>query len=88
VNPKDKFGSACFLWAVEQLEYDTGFSKFGFGISNVSTKVGDYVQFMDFPIKMILLRIYLLMPLNMAMRTEYCISPQPQKLPFPVAVLP
>ena len=50
IYPKDRFGTECFVWGVENSEQNFLRSKFGFGISNVSNSVGDYVQFMDFPI--------------------------------------
>lgn len=50
VYPKDKFGTECFIWGVEHGEENSWESKFGFGISNVVNNIGDYVQFMDFPI--------------------------------------
>ncbi len=48
--PKDKFGTECFVWAVEKGDSKAWQSQFGFGISNVVNDSGDYVQFMDFPI--------------------------------------
>ena len=50
VYPKDKFGTECFIWGAEHGEENSWESKFGFGISNVVNNIGDYVQFMDFPI--------------------------------------
>ena len=50
VYPKDKFGTECFIWGAETGEQTSWESEFGFGISNVVNSVGDYVQFMDFPI--------------------------------------
>ncbi len=50
VYPKDKFGTECFIWGVEHGDQNSWESKFGFGISNVVNSMGDYVQFMDFPI--------------------------------------
>lgn len=50
VYPRDKFGTDCFLWGVENGDWSSGRSKFGFGVSNVANGDGDYVQFMDFPI--------------------------------------
>ena len=50
VYPKDKFGTECFIWGVEHGDQSSWGSKFGFGISNVVNSMGDYVQFMDFPI--------------------------------------
>ena len=50
VYPKDKFGTECFIWGAETSEQTSWESEFGFGISNVVNSVGDYVQFMDFPI--------------------------------------
>ena len=50
VYPKDKFGTECFIWGAENGEQSSWASKFGFGISDVVNKNGDYVQFMDFPI--------------------------------------
>lgn len=40
----------CFVWGLENCEQDSYISQFGFGISNMSNKNGDYIQFMDFPI--------------------------------------
>ncbi len=50
VYPKDKFGTKCFIWGSEKGEQNSWESQFGFGISNVVNSLGDYVQFMDFPI--------------------------------------
>lgn len=50
IYPKDKFGTECFVWAVEKGEHSAWESQFGFGISNVVNDNGDYIQFMDFPI--------------------------------------
>ena len=50
VYPKDKFGTECFVWGAEHGDTSTWESKFGFGICNVANRMGDYVQFMDFPI--------------------------------------
>jgi len=50
VYPKDKYGTECFIWGVEHGDKNSWESKFGFGISNVVNSIGDYVQFMDFPI--------------------------------------
>ncbi len=50
VYPKDKFGTECFIWGSENGKGSYWLSQFGFGISNVVNAVGDYVQFMDFPI--------------------------------------
>lgn len=50
VYPKDKFGTECFIWGNENTDQSSWKSQFGFGISNVVNKIGDYVQFMDFPI--------------------------------------
>lgn len=48
--PKDKFGTECFVWAVEKGTYSAWKSQFGFGTSNMANDNGDHVQFMDFPI--------------------------------------
>lgn len=48
--PKTKTGAHVFVWGVENFEDDNRSDCFGFGISNVSSKKGDYMQFMDFPI--------------------------------------
>ena len=50
VYPKDKLGTECFVWGVETDGQAPLKSQFGFGISNVCNSVGDYVQFIDFPI--------------------------------------
>ncbi len=50
VYPKDKFGTECFIWGAEKGEQNSWESKFGFGISNAVNSIGDYLQFMDFPI--------------------------------------
>ena len=50
VYPKDKFGTECFVWGVENSEQNAWQSKFGFGVSNVTNGAGDYVRFMDFPV--------------------------------------
>lgn len=50
VYPKDKFGTECFVWGIEKKEQSSWNSQFEFGISNVINSVGDYLQFMDFPI--------------------------------------
>ncbi len=50
VYPRDKFGTECFLWGVENGGWNSGKSKFCFGISNAANSAGDHVQFMDFPI--------------------------------------
>ena len=50
VYPKDKFGAECFIWGVEKDDKNFRESQFGFGISNAVNSVGDYIQFMDFPI--------------------------------------
>lgn len=50
VYPKDKHGTECFIWGAEHSDENSWGSKFGFGISNVVNSIGDYVQFMDFPI--------------------------------------
>lgn len=50
VYPKDKFGTECFVWGEEKCEISDWNSQFGFGIANVENNIGDYVQFMDFPI--------------------------------------
>ena len=50
VYPKYKYGTECFIWGTEHGEKNSWESKFGFGISNVVNSIGDYVQFMDFPI--------------------------------------
>jgi len=50
VYPKDKYGTECFIWGAEHGDKNSWESKFGFGISNVVNSIGDYVQFMDFPI--------------------------------------
>ena len=50
VYPKDKFGIECFIWGCEKGEQNSWESQFGFGISNVVNNLGDYIQFMDFPI--------------------------------------
>lgn len=48
--PIDRFGTECFVWGVEKCEASLWSSSFGFGISNMVNKAGDYIQFMDFPI--------------------------------------
>lgn len=48
--PKDKFGTECFIWGKEKCKINDLHSQFEFGISNAVNKIGDYVQFMDFPI--------------------------------------
>lgn len=48
--PKDRYGTECFLWGVEDCEISPWRSYFGFGISNMVNPAGDYVQFMDFPL--------------------------------------
>ncbi len=50
VYPKDKFGTECFVWGSEKGKWSYWLSQFGFGISNAENSVGDYIQFMDFPI--------------------------------------
>lgn len=50
VYPKDKFGTECFVWGVENGEQSSWASQFGFGISNATNETGDYIKFMDFPI--------------------------------------
>ena len=50
VYSKDKFGTECFVWGVENGEQSSWASQFKFGISNVTNETGDYIQFMDFPI--------------------------------------
>ena len=50
VYPKNKFGAECFIWGAENGDQSSWNSKFCFGITNVVNSVGDYVQFMDFPI--------------------------------------
>ncbi len=42
--------SGCLVWGVEDGHQSFADSPFGFGISNMVNKSGDYVQFMDFPI--------------------------------------
>ncbi len=50
VYPKDKFGTECFVWGSENGEQNSWKSQFDFGISNTANEMGDYIQFMDFPI--------------------------------------
>ncbi len=58
VCPKDKFGTECFVWGVENSETDVWKSGFAFGISNMVSAAGDYIQFMDFPINNIITHDY------------------------------
>lgn len=50
VFPKTKTGANAFVWGGENFENDNWSDGFGFGISNVNNRKGDYMQFMDFPI--------------------------------------
>ena len=50
VYPKDKFGTECFIWGTENGEQNSRESEFCFGVADVINNIGDYVQFMDFPI--------------------------------------
>ncbi len=50
VYPKDKFGTRCFIWGVEEGESFTPIRPFAAGFSNVQKESGEYIQFFDFPI--------------------------------------
>lgn len=48
--PKTKTGTKAFVWGSEIFENDNWSDGFGFGISSINNRKGDYIQFMDFPI--------------------------------------
>ena len=50
VYPVDKFGTECFVFGCEKGKNSYWQSQFCFGISNLTTANGDYIQFMDFPV--------------------------------------
>ncbi|NLX70103.1 MAG: hypothetical protein GX024_04295 [Clostridiales bacterium] len=50
VFPKTKTGTNAFVWGCEIFENDNWSDGFGFGISNINSRKGDYIEFMDFPI--------------------------------------
>ncbi len=48
--PKDKFGTKCVIWGVENEAADAFGNTFSVGISNAETALGDRIRFVDFPI--------------------------------------
>ncbi len=50
VYPVDKFGTECFVFGCEKGKNSDWHAQFCFGISNLTSTDGDYIQFMDFSV--------------------------------------